>query len=155
MANETYQAAYEASANELESLLEEKERIEKRVLSLRKTINALAILISEQGGKEATFLDYARARMRQLIDTTLTGDIHRIVLMADGPLTAGEIREEIKKLGGSLAEHSNPLATIHAIANRLVESRKVNEVTKDGKKAWEKATVPVQKLGTHKLTGKK
>jgi hypothetical protein len=122
----------------LESLLKEQGRIEKRILSLRKTMNALAVLISEQGGKEATFIDYARARMRELVDNTLTGDIQRIILMDDGALTASEIRDELNKLGCSLAEHSNPLATIHAITHRLVESGKIKEVTKEGKKAWQK-----------------
>jgi hypothetical protein len=37
-----------------------------------------------------------------------------------------------------LTEQSNPLATIHAILNRLAESGRVHETVRDGKKAWER-----------------
>jgi DNA repair exonuclease SbcCD ATPase subunit len=138
MANQTYREAYEAAAKELESLLTDQERIEERILSLRKTMNALATLISQHGGKDKDFLDYAAARLRETIDTSLTNDIHKIVSASISPLTASEIRSQLKELGGSLAEHSNPLATIHSILNRLAESGRAHETVKDGKKAWER-----------------
>ena len=122
----------------LESLLAEQERIEERILSLRKTMNALATLISQHEGKEKDFMDYAEARLRQTIDTSLTDDILQIVTASKHPLTASEIRDELKELGGGLVEHSNPLATIHAITSRLVESGRAKETLKDGKKAWSK-----------------
>lgn len=130
--------AYETAAKELESLLKEQERIEERILSLRKTMNALATLISQHGEKNKDFIDHAGARLREIIDTSLTDDIHKIVAAATQPLTASEIRSELKELGNSLAEQSNPLATIYAILNRLSESGRVKETVKDGKKAWER-----------------
>jgi DNA repair exonuclease SbcCD ATPase subunit len=133
---ETFVEAYNAAANELESLLKEQARIEERILSLRKTMNALATLISQYEKKDEDFMSYAAGRIRDLIDTSLTGDIHRIIAAAAQPLTAIEIREQIKELGNTLAEHSNPLATIYAILNRLTESGRVKETVKDGKKAW-------------------
>jgi|SRR5882762_5225249 len=138
MANRTFREAYEAAASELETLLGDQERIEERILSLRKTMNALATLISQHEGKDKDFMDYAGGRLRELIDTSLTNDIYRIVTASARPLTAGEIRAELKELGGGLAESSNPLATIHAILNRLVESGRAKETLKDGKKAWTK-----------------
>jgi prefoldin subunit 5 len=134
--NKTYHEAYAAAAGELESLLKDQERIEERVLSLRKTMNALATLISQHEGKDKNFMDYAHAQMRELVDTGLTRDVQRIVTASPQPLTASEIRTELNELGGSLAELSNPLATIHAILNRLSESGRVKETLKDGKKAW-------------------
>jgi hypothetical protein len=138
MANQTFIEAYEAAAKELESLLEKQETTEERILSLRKTMIALATLITQHGGKDKDFMDYAEARLRHTIDTSLTDDILQIVTASKHPLTASEIRDELKELGGGLIEHSNPLATIHAITSRLVESGRAMETLKDGKKAWTK-----------------
>ena len=145
MTNSNYTDDYKAAARELEQLLEQQENIEKRILSARKKMNALAVLISEHMDSP-DFQKRAAATVRELIDTSLTDDIHKIVLASDIPLTASEIREELKKLGGSLAEHSNPLATIHAITNRLQEAGKVKEVSKDGRKAWQASGHPAYKL---------
>ncbi len=142
--NQTYREAYEAAAKELESLLTEHERIEERVLSLRKTMNALSTLISQHGGKDKDLMDAAAARLREVIDASLTDDIHKILTAAKHPLTASEIRLELKELGDGLAEHSNPLATIHAILNRLAESGRAHETVKDGKKAWERMSRMVE-----------
>jgi hypothetical protein len=148
MANQTFREAYEAAAKELESLLEKQETVEERILSLRKTMNALATLIGQSEGKDTDFLDYAGARLRQLVDNSITDDIFRIVTASAQPLTASEIRDELKELGGSLIEHSNPLATIHAITSRLVESGRVKETFKYGKKAWTKRLrVPFASVG--------
>jgi len=138
MANQPYREAYDIAAKELDALLVEQERIEERILSLRKTMNALATLISQHGGKDKDFLDYAGAHLREVIDTSLTEDIHKIVATATQPLTASEVRAELKELGNGLAEQSNPLATIYAILNRLAESGRAHETVKDGKKAWER-----------------
>jgi hypothetical protein len=144
MKNGTFRQAYEAAATELNTLLVEQEGIEERILSLRKTMNALSILISQTGGKDKDILDEAAARIREVVDASLTDDIYRIITAAKRPLRASEIREELKELGNALAEHSNPLATIHAITSRLVESGRAVETLKDGKKAWER--VPFTKI---------
>lgn len=138
--NKSFREAYDAAASELESLLKDQDRIEERMLSLRKTMNALAILISQHEGKDKNFMDYAGAWLRENVDSSITRDITRVINASLQPLTASEIRNEIRELGGSLAEHSNPLATIHAILSRLSESGRVKETLKDGKKAWCKAS---------------
>lgn len=139
MENRPYREAYEAAASELEALVKEQERIEGRILALRKSMNGLALLISEHEGKDSA--DYAHARLRQIVDTSLTEDIRKIMTAAKGPLTTSDVREELNKLGGSLAEHSNPLATINAILNRLQEQGYVSETVKDGRKAWVRRSV--------------
>jgi hypothetical protein len=54
------------------------------------------------------------------------------------------VREELNKLGGSIAVHRNPLATINAVLNRLVEQGRLKETVKDGRKAWQRE--PIHKL---------
>ena len=136
MGNRPYREAYEAAAAELEALIKEQERIEARILALRKSMNGLALLIAEHEGND--FTEYAHARLREIVDTTLTGDIRKIVTASGGPLTTSDVREELNKLGGSMAESSNPLATINAILNRLQEQGYVKETVKDGRKAWQR-----------------
>jgi hypothetical protein len=136
--NAPFIAAYKAATDEMELLLKEQERIEDRILSLRKTMNALATVIAQHDSPDKSFTDFAAAAMRSIIDTSLTEDILRIINAAKGPLTASEIRAELNELGGSLIEHSNPLASIHAILSRLTESGRAHETVRDGKKAWER-----------------
>jgi hypothetical protein len=146
-----FRKAYDGAAKELESLLEEQERIEIRILRLRQSLNALATLVSEQeareGGDRDKSFTQARQRTRELVDTTLTDDIYHVLLAADHPLTTSEIRHEMKKLGG-LAEHKNPLATISAILARLYESGRVREIVSDGRKAWKAPRRRVAPLGS-------
>jgi Fe2+ or Zn2+ uptake regulation protein len=134
--NKSFHAAYAAAASELEALLKEQDRTEERILALRKTMNALATLISQHEGEDRDFFDYASAWMRELVDTSVTQDISRVINASAEPLTASEIRAELNELGGSMAEQSNPLATIHAVLNRLAESGRAQETIKNGKKAW-------------------
>jgi hypothetical protein len=136
--NKAYRKAYQDAASELEALLRDQELIEERILGLRQTMNALAVLISQHEGKDKNFMEWAHASLQEILDTSITQDIQRVVSLSPHPLTAMEIRTELNKLGGSLAEQSNPLATIHAILNRLSESGRVVECVKDGKKAWRK-----------------
>lgn len=144
MENKPYREAYEAAASELEGLIKEQERIESRILSLRKSMNALAQLITEHEGKDKNFMDYAHAHLRELVDTSITADIKRIMTASGEVLTTSDVRDEMNKLGGSMAEQSNPLATINAILNRLHEQGFVRETVKDGRKAWQRIPSPAR-----------
>lgn len=136
MANESFFRAYKDAAKELESLVAEQERIEKRILSLRKTMNALETVISQL--PEAANVDDMERAAFILGETSLTDDIAHIIATTRVPLTASEIKTELIELGVNIAEHSNPLATIHSILGRLTESGRAHETIRNGKKAWER-----------------
>jgi hypothetical protein len=138
MANESFFKAYKDAAKELESLVAEQEHIEKRILSLRKTMNALETVIS-QLPEAGNIGDLARAAMI-LGETSLTDEIAHIIATARVPLTASEIKTELVELGVNIAGHSNPLATIYSILGRLTESGRAHETVRNGKKAWERMT---------------
>ncbi len=135
MGNEQYRRAYEAAASELEGILIEQEKAEQRILALRKTMNALSTLC-EQEGINTSDLDARYARLMRVVQGSLSEDILKIINATREPLTTGDIRDELNKLGGSLAEQSNPLATINAVASRLAEAGQVKDAVKDGRKAW-------------------
>jgi hypothetical protein len=137
MGNENYRRAYRTAADELEALLAQQDQIEERILSLRKTLNVLSTLC-QQDGLDTGDLDKKFASLEKAIESSLTDDIFQIISAARVPLTTAEVRDELNKLGGSLAEQSNPLATISSILNRLHESGRVHETVKNGKKAWER-----------------
>jgi len=140
MSNEEYRKAYEAAASELERILIDQEKTEQRILALRKTMNALAILC-EQEGINTSDLDARYARLARIVQGSLSEDILKIINAVREPLTTGDIRDELNKLGGSLAEHANPLATINAVASRLAEAGQIRETLKDGRKAWRALTI--------------
>ena len=135
MGNEHYRKAYESAAKELDGLLEQQEKTESRIMALRKTMNNLSTLC-QQEGIDLSRIDQAYGRLLEIVESSLTDDIYRIISNAEQPLTTSEVRKELNELGGSLAEHRNPLASINAILNRLEESGRVKETVKDGRKAW-------------------
>jgi hypothetical protein len=140
-----YRDAYEAAISELESLLVKQEKLEERVLSLRKTLNVLSELCQQDGVAE-TDADRRYARLAKAVEGSLTDDIRKIMQSTIDGLTANEVREELNKLGNTLAEHSNPLATVSAVLNRLLVNGEVEEGLKDGKKAWKSRTLRLSAL---------
>ncbi len=153
MGIEEYRVAYEKAASELEALLTQQERIERRIFSLRKTMNVLSTLIEEETGS-SNLVDSFHAVTHRFVNSTLTRDIEKVVALSTNPLTTSEVRDEINKLGNDLAEQSNPLATVNAILNRLGESGRVEETVKDGRKAWKALSGPRWQKGIGGRWGK-
>ncbi|HLJ29983.1 MAG TPA: hypothetical protein VKY85_24965 [Candidatus Angelobacter sp.] len=139
MANKSYRKAYEAAAKELSDALAERKQIDARILSLRKTVNVLSTLLREQGEKES-WLQNTLAVLGKLGEpiqkASLTDEILAAIANAGRPLTSTEIKNELSKFTQVLEGHSNPLATINAVAKRLVEQGKIEKVEKDGRTAW-------------------
>jgi len=132
-----YQQAYETAALELELLLREQERIKGRILSLRRTMASLGELVRE-AGDGLHFPDQADFRIEAVTTNSLTDDIRQIISASSDPFTSRDIRVELQNLGRDLAEQKNPLATINALLNRLVEQGFVTETRKNNRKAWKR-----------------
>lgn len=130
-----YRKAYEAAATELEAILQEQDRMVECILSLRKTMNGLSELIQQQEGS-SDFTDHANARLQNILETSITEDIEKVVNSSPNALTTTEIKKELEEIGSLLKGHGNPLATINAVVSRLTESGRVRETVKNGRKAW-------------------
>ena len=142
-----YRKAYEAATSELESLLERQEETDRRIMSLRKTMNALSTLLQE-AGDDAHWRDRAYARVEQVFQNSLTDDIFKVLNAAyPKALTTGDVRDELNKLGVDLSEQSNVMATVNAILNRLAESERAEKTVKDGRKAWKRRPLSVTDRG--------
>jgi len=130
-----YHTAYETAEKQLISLIDAKADLDKRILALRKTMNALATLISQE---EEGFEKASDVRLMHKLDLTVTDDVLNVVSAAPSPMTSSDVLEELRKLGCTAIHHANPLATVNSILNRLHERGAVEATKKDGRKAWSK-----------------
>jgi|SRR5208282_2404888 len=143
MTDQDYRKALESAVQELEALLEVQEDTASRILSLRKTVNALSVLC-EESGESADWRKHASQRLRDALESSITEDILSAVHAHSMPMSTTEIKNELEKIG-TLDEHKNPLATINAVLNRLKEQGKVMDVESGGKRKWmRKIATPVR-----------
>lgn len=130
-----YRSAYESAEDELESLIDQKDQIDVRITALRKTLNALATLISQD---DEDFLGNSRDRVWGMLDLSTTSDVLHIVNASANPMTSSDVLDELMRLGSLAIKHSNPLATVNAVLNRLVQQGKLELTKKGDRKAWTK-----------------
>jgi hypothetical protein len=134
MTDKDYRKALDSAVQELETILEMQELTASRILSLRKTVNALSVLC-EEAGEVADWRQHASQRLKDALDSSITEDILSVVYAHSMPMSTTEIMNELEKIG-TLDEHKNPLATINAVLNRLKEQGKVKDMDYRGKKKW-------------------
>src|SRR5437667_11846218 len=94
-----YRKAYDTAASELEQFLMQQEKMEQRILALRKTMNALYTLC-QQEGLNTSEMDKRSAYLAEIVDSSVTKDILQIIAASRVPLTTSEVRAELNKLGG-------------------------------------------------------
>jgi hypothetical protein len=128
MGSSDYQKAYESAKGELAALLADEERIEKRKLELRKTIEVLAAICESEEVKIEPSQEAA-----YLLDNTTLADEIRMILRSHYPawLRPHEVKAELERLGRDLSKYGNPQSAIHMVMKRMVESKEVQE-TQDG-----------------------
>ena len=131
-----YRKAYEEAKKELSHLLSEQGQFEKRLIDVRKAIQALAVLCAGQG-IEVDASDEAEAL---LAHSTLAEEI-RAVLQARYPtyLRPHWVKAELQRLGHDLSNYRNPQASIQMVLKRMVDSGDVEERTKEDKKEYRKS----------------
>ena len=131
-----YRKAYDSAKQELTDLLAKQKEIEKRIVKIRQSLQTLATLCEAESveiepSEEAAYL---------LEHSTLADEI-RIVLIAMWPNYARPniVRAMLVRMGRDLTKYTNPLATVHMVLKRMVESGDAQEATTDGpdgKKAY-------------------
>jgi hypothetical protein len=140
-----YRKTYELAQKELAELLSEKDRIEKRILVVRKSLQTFAELCENEG------LDIARSQEADfLLRNTSLADEIRGILKAVYPeyLRPHQVKTELEKLGRNLDQYQNPQATIQMVLTRMIESGDVLEGAsrEDGKKIYRSSFPPDLKL---------
>jgi len=124
MASSEYKRAYDAAKNELAKLLTSQDRLEKRKLELRKTIESLAVLCEGEGVEIEPSMDAA-----DILENSTLADEIRALLRANilREYRPHELKTELSRLGCDLSKYGNPQATIHMVLKRMVESKQVKE----------------------------
>lgn len=148
-----YRKAYASAQRELAEILAEQERLEKRLVVVRQSIQTLAALC-ESEGIEVASSDEAD----HLLKNTRVADEIRSILHAQHPkwMRPRDVRDHLEQLGWDVALFQNPLATIHMILKRLVESNQAEEDTnKEGKKIyrWRPRSLG-ERIGTGRTKGR-
>lgn len=120
-----YKAWYAAAKEELEKLQQERAALEqkradydKQIAALTWTVNGLAPLVGEEP------LPPPPGAV-PIPPAGITDSIREVLNQAEKPLSASEIRDQLRDLGFDTASYSNVLATIHTILRRLREAGEI------------------------------
>lgn len=135
MTLEIWNKQLKESKAQLERLLDERDRIDAQIASLRTVITGLARLTGH---------DIADEIFKHM---GLTTTVRTALRMAGKPLTPPEIRELVRDLGYDIRSQSNILASIHTTVKRLVDSGEARVVTlPDGNTAYERVRTRFPRL---------
>ena len=135
MTLEIWNKQLKESKAQLERLLDERDRTDAQIASLRTVITGLARLTGDDIADEI------------FKDMGLTATVLTALRMAAKPLAPLEIRELVRDLGYNIRSQSNILASIHTTLKRLVESNEARVITlPDGSTAYERIRVRFPRL---------
>jgi hypothetical protein len=129
----SYEKDYEVTMASLDTLYRQIESLEERKRALETLIRGA------YPHKGKLVLDQNTTPVQGLVNVfqpRVTERVKGLLMASAGPLTCGEIYEQLKQLGITIGAKSNPWALIHGICRRLVEQKFAREVDKDGRKAW-------------------
>jgi len=128
MASSDYKRAYESARKELADLLLEQEKIDKRLVIVRKSLQTFAELCANEGIE----IDPSAEAAYLLEHSTLADDIRAILNAHHGLFyRPSAIKDELQRLGHDLSQYGNSQSTIHMVLKRMVQSGDVEE-KKDG-----------------------
>jgi hypothetical protein len=109
-----YENALVAAGNEIQELLKTRAEIDERINQLKRTMDALAALLTPSTSKRA-----AEGPSLDISDAGISDAIRQLLNEARTPLTPTEIRDKLMVRGVGLANYVNPLAVIHNTLKRL------------------------------------
>lgn len=110
----------------------ERERLEKRILQLQKTIESLSELVGETG----TVKRFAQIRLGGAYDSLkLTEAVRRVLQSADRYWTPINVREVLQAQQYDMTGYANVLASIHAVLKRIYESGDATRIADENGKA--------------------
>lgn len=128
-----YRKAYRAAKEELAHLLSEQQRIEKRLVVVRQSLQTLAALCESEGIKVSP----SEQAGILLENISLAEEIRNILEpRALQWFRPAEVKDELQRLGHDLGKYKNPQATIQMVLKRMAKAGEVEEGSKDGKKAY-------------------
>ena len=136
MATSNYRRALFQAKQDLARCLVRRQKIDHKVARLQAVINDLEDLCAERDQK------HFERRVERVVKAHLNmgiTELARVMLKETSlPMTAPDLKERIEARKLDLSRYSNPLAVIHTVLKRLVQSGEVKVVPqKYGKKAYQ------------------
>jgi hypothetical protein len=128
MAN-PFEAALAEARKSLEKALEEKSAIERRIFSLKQTIEGLSSLCEPHSEEEFLISGDTPASFQL---SSMTDAIRRVFSQSDEPILAPtEVRDALVAMGMDLGKYKQPLVPIHNTLKRLVSQEELVEFRDD------------------------
>jgi len=136
MTTKNYDRALYEAKQHVARLLVQREKIDRKVARLQAVIGDLQDLRAELSRKqfERGLERVVKAHLKMGIT-----ELARVILEETFfPMTAGELKEKLEVRKLDLSKYSNPLAVIHTVLKRLVQSGEVRVIPQErGKKAYQ------------------
>jgi DNA-binding transcriptional regulator GbsR (MarR family) len=131
-----YRRALFDANQDLARCLEQRQKIDHKVARLQAVVSQLQDLCAELDQKH-----FAR-RVERVVKADLTmgiTELARVILKETSlPMTASDLKERMQARKLDLSRYSNPMAVIHTVLKRLVQSGEAKVVPqKQGKKAYQ------------------
>jgi hypothetical protein len=126
--------AYKATQRDLDRLLSQQQKLEKEIVSIRKTLQELHSFCEFAG------LQVEPASGAYLLEKSELRDEIRSILIANYPgwTRPNQVVAELERIGHDLTRFSNPQASIQMVLKRMVEAEEAQETVwpPDGKKIY-------------------
>jgi hypothetical protein len=121
-----YRKAYEQVRSDLGNAIDERDRLDRKIATMRKTLTALAASCESEGIEIESSLEAEYL----LENSTLPDEILSVLSMAYPRYhRATVIKEKLEQIGIDMSKYKNALATIHMILKRQIEAGKVEPGT--------------------------
>lgn len=136
-----YGKAYEQVSRDLKKALAERDRLDKKITSMRQTLTALAASCEEEGIEVEQSLEAQYLLESSPLTEEILG-VLRVVYPHYHRATV--IKHKLEQLGHDMAKYTNPLATIHMILKRQIEAGTVEPGTNEAGEKLYRAPNPMR-----------
>jgi hypothetical protein len=139
MANIDYHRTLYEAKQDLARHLVKRQELDQKIARLHAVVTNLQNLCAEMNQK--TFDQRVDRVIRKDLKAGITQSARVILEQTFFPMTPSELLRSIEARKYNLARYANPLAVIHTVLKRLLQSGEVREVLQpDGKKAYQWVT---------------
>jgi hypothetical protein len=118
-----YTRALEAARNELAGLLQQRQEIDKRVMQLQRTVDALLAVCEEQGVQLPS--DLLPPELESPTPIGFTDAVRNILRERGLPMGPIAVRDALVDMGIDMNKYSNPMVPVHNTLKRLCERGEV------------------------------
>jgi hypothetical protein len=118
---------------ELQALVQQRDEVTKKICTVKKTVAGLVSLFSPEMHSELPSV-LGEKSVRQ---SGLSAECRLVLMSAERPLAAREVRDRVLKRLPGLANHRDSLASVTTILNRLIRYGEACQIADEtGRNRW-------------------